>query len=103
MAIYIFDLLYIYMIILGFMQYITLCIIRFMSIHFLPPDFSLICNTFSYRFSQIRFFHSMLGIIFSIFIASYNSFINLYFFINIGKRSIDCYPEITSHAVDNYI
>lgn len=34
MAIYIFDLWYIYMIILGFMQYITLCIIRFMSIHF---------------------------------------------------------------------
>ena len=58
---------------------------------------------FSIGFSQIRFFHSMLGIIFSIFIASYNSFINLYFFINIGKRSIDCYPEITSHAVDNYI
>ena len=58
---------------------------------------------FSISFSQIRFFHSMLGIIFSIFIASYNSFINLYFCINIGKRSIDCYPEITSHAVDNYI
>lgn len=58
---------------------------------------------FSIGFSQIRFFHSILGIIFSIFIASYNSFINLYFYINIGKRSIDCYPEITSHSADNYI